>query len=384
MFKTGKDYKSNLGDKYPIFGSSKTPMKFSSSDYLYNSPSFILGRKGTIDQPFKIDTPFWCVDTAMYFDAKNHEQRDFVFYSILGIDFMKYNRGAVLPSLIQSEVNNISLLCPSEEIQKSIASILSHQESIINDMETLVEKYETRQRYLSEELLSGRLRIKEVDGKTVFYKNTEWKEVEINGEIKEIPVDWEVDKVCNFIELMSEGGTPPSGDDKYYKNGKILWVVVEDIKKDIVSSKKQINELGLKKIGGNLWIPGDVLMSTGATIGNVGIVRENLATKQGISGFRADKKKVNQLFLYFLFKNNRDLFIRHANGSTFKSLPQKDIKPLEFIIPSKNEQSLFSIFLEDFEKFVEMQRELLEREKKKFDFLLNKLISGNYLIEDVN
>ena len=31
-------------------------------------------------------------------------------------------------------------------------------------------------------------------------KNTEWKEVEINGEDKEIPSDWEVSKLKNLIE----------------------------------------------------------------------------------------------------------------------------------------------------------------------------------------
>ena len=33
---------------------------------LYNKPSILIGRKGTINKPFWVDKPFWCVDTMFY------------------------------------------------------------------------------------------------------------------------------------------------------------------------------------------------------------------------------------------------------------------------------------------------------------------------------
>ena len=123
--------------------------------------------------------------------------------------------GSTFEGIKISEFSEFQFMFSTE--QSSIASILSAQESIIQDIESLISKYESRFQYLSEELLSGKLRVKEVDGKTVFYKNPEdnWKEVEVNGEMKEIPKDWT------------------------YSNPKMLGFNIKTGKKDANAAKKK-------------------------------------------------------------------------------------------------------------------------------------------------
>mgnify|MGYP001129540479 CR=1 FL=1 len=48
----------------PIYGTGGVFGKANVS--LYSKPSILLGRKGTIDKPFWVDHPFWCVDTMFY------------------------------------------------------------------------------------------------------------------------------------------------------------------------------------------------------------------------------------------------------------------------------------------------------------------------------
>ena len=57
-------------------------------------------------------------------------------------------------------------------------------------------------------------------------KNTEWKEVEINGEDKEIPIGWDLKKLNNLSEKIGDGlhGTPKYVEKSnfYFINGNNL------------------------------------------------------------------------------------------------------------------------------------------------------------------
>lgn len=52
------------GGKFPILATGGEVGRTNS--YLYDKPSIILGRKGTIDIPRYVDVPFWTIDTAYY------------------------------------------------------------------------------------------------------------------------------------------------------------------------------------------------------------------------------------------------------------------------------------------------------------------------------
>ncbi|NAX21674.1 restriction endonuclease subunit S, partial [Vibrio sp. V39_P1S14PM300] len=54
---------------YPIYGTGG--IVGSTNDYLYDKPSIILGRKGSIGNIHYVDKPFWTIDTTFYVEAKN-------------------------------------------------------------------------------------------------------------------------------------------------------------------------------------------------------------------------------------------------------------------------------------------------------------------------
>ena len=59
--------------------------------FLYDKPSVLIGRKGTIDAPQYMDTPFWSVDTLFYTEINQGYDPKFIFYMFNLIDWYSYN-----------------------------------------------------------------------------------------------------------------------------------------------------------------------------------------------------------------------------------------------------------------------------------------------------
>ncbi len=65
---------------------------------LYDKPSVLIGRKGTINQPQYMDRQFWTVDTLFYSIIKGNNNAKFIYYRFLLIDWMQYNEASGVPS----------------------------------------------------------------------------------------------------------------------------------------------------------------------------------------------------------------------------------------------------------------------------------------------
>jgi len=276
-------------------------------------------------------------------------------------------KDSTMPALSTTELGKFQIYYPDLTQQSSIASILSAQESIISDIESLISKYESRFQYLSEELLSGKLRVKEVDGQTVLYKNPEdnWKEVEINGEMKEIPKDWEVEKLEVLIKENAKSKIK-AGDLK--KQGNFPAFNCSKDLKYFYSSSIVDNE--------------NIFLSTG---GNAAIHYYN-----GKSAYSTDvysitnKANVLTKFLYYTFKNGINIINEMFYGAGLKHLNKKEFKNSDWCLPNIKEQNNISSILFEQENLILQQKELLIKEKLKFDWLLDNLLSGKYLVEEEN
>lgn len=303
--------------------------------------------------------------------------------------------GAGLKHLNKKEFKNSDWFFPNNEEQSSIASILSSQESIIQDIESLISKYESRFQYLSDELLSGRLRVKEVDGEVVLYKNPEdnWKEVEINGEMKEFPKDWDV------ITLKDFGFVKTSSVDKKIKEGEqivdlfnymdVYRSVTKLVDKNIKFTKTSIKSHVLEE---NYIRKGDVFFTpsseTEDDIGYSATAIEdipNAVYSYHLIRFRPNQYLLDEKFSGKIFNTKfcRDYFTEKCNGLTRMTLKKGDFEDLQICFPPnfKEQNEIYSI-IQLQEELIEEQKTLLVKEKNKFDWLLDNLLSGKYLIKE--
>lgn len=123
--KYGKDHKKLSEGNIPVYGSGGL-MRYVDTK-LYDGPSILIPRKGTLNNIMFVKTPFWTVDT-MFWSIINVEKIDpqFLFYSICKKDFASMNVGSAVPSMTVNILNDIQISYPKDLAdQRRIASILS-------------------------------------------------------------------------------------------------------------------------------------------------------------------------------------------------------------------------------------------------------------------
>ena len=127
--------------------------------FLYDEPSVLIGRKGTIDQPQYMDTPFWTVDTLFYSAIRDGNNAKFFFYRFCLIEWKQYNEASGVPSLNARTIENITVDCPKPDEQKAIAEILSEMDLELAGLEERRAKTRALKQGMMQELLTGKTRL---------------------------------------------------------------------------------------------------------------------------------------------------------------------------------------------------------------------------------
>jgi type I restriction enzyme M protein len=146
--------------------------------------------------------------------------------------------------------------------------------------------------------------------------------------------DYDIVPLSDVVLDIKDGGTPPrkSKDNQEYFGGNINWCVVKDIKPEIYETREKLTEIGLKNCSAKVWPIDSIIISLGATIGNVGIAKIPTATKQGLSGMIVDNKKILPKYLYYILNYKKEDINNMATGATIKEVrPNRFIK--NFFIP---------------------------------------------------
>ena len=123
--KSGKDQKQveDENGKYPILGTGGQIGKTNS--FLYDKPSVLIGRKGTINKPQYMESPFWTVDTLFYSHIYEPNIPKYLFYSFQNVNWKKYDESTGVPSLSSSTIESVECSIPSPNEQIKVANFLS-------------------------------------------------------------------------------------------------------------------------------------------------------------------------------------------------------------------------------------------------------------------
>jgi type I restriction enzyme S subunit len=158
----GKDYKDieiNEGG-FPVIGSGDEFAK--AKNFIYDKPSVLFGRKGTVDKPIYIDSPFWSVDTMFYTIIHKDINPKYLYYSATQIDFSRYATHTAIPSMRQRDLGKQILFIPSLEEQNAIAAKLDVQCAIIQRLTDEIElfiRYRTR---LISDVVTGKIDVRNI------------------------------------------------------------------------------------------------------------------------------------------------------------------------------------------------------------------------------
>ncbi len=129
------------------------------NEQLYNKPSVLIGRKGTIDSPQYADAPFWAIDTIFYTEVSDNNHPKFVFYLFNIINWLQYNEASGVPSLNATTIESIEVQCPPFPEQQAISTVLSDMDAEITTLEQKRDKIRALKQGMMQELLTGKTRL---------------------------------------------------------------------------------------------------------------------------------------------------------------------------------------------------------------------------------
>lgn len=212
--KYGKDHKKLADGQYPVYGSGGL-MRYVDSK-LYDGPSILIPRKGTLNNIMFVESPFWTVDT-MFWSIINTDKVDpkFLYYSICKRDFASMNVGSAVPSMTVNILNDIQIYYPKKlDDQRRIVSILS----------SLDRKIE-----LNNKINADLEEMAQAIFKNWFVDFEPFKDGKfVDSELGMIPEGWKVGCLGDIAEITS-GKRPPKKSKDKTKDLSIPLIGASDI-----------------------------------------------------------------------------------------------------------------------------------------------------------
>ena len=149
--RSGRDYKHLKPGLIPVYGTGGL-MTYVNEALSKNEDAIGIGRKGTIDQPYKLYAPFWTVDTLFYAIPKIGIDIEFALSCFLRINLKAKDESTGLPSLSKSAINDTRILLPDAREQSRIGTLFSKLDSLIALHQRKHEKLKTVKQSLLEKM----------------------------------------------------------------------------------------------------------------------------------------------------------------------------------------------------------------------------------------
>nr|WP_243449514.1 restriction endonuclease subunit S [Clostridium perfringens] len=342
------------------------------NEYLWNKPSVLIGRKGTIDKPMYIEEPFWTVDTLFYTKINNENNVKWIYYYLNNIDLKKYNEATGVPSLSVNNLNNIKVITPSLKEQEKIAEILSTVDEQIENTEKLIQKNQELKKGLMQQLLTKGI------------GHTEFKKTELGN----IPKEWEIVKFDSVIELLTDyeaNGSFSSIKENvniYNEKNYAYFVRATDLeKKDYINSVKYVDEKSYEFLSKTELKGGELLISKRGQIGKVYLmpnlnIKCTLAPNLYLIKLLNDKVDNSYMYHYFTSSRGQKLLVRNSASTTLGAIYKEDLKKINILLPTIDEQRRISRILSNVEGKIlnnQNKKEKLEELKKG---LMQRLLTG--------
>ena len=185
--------------------------------------------------------------------------------------------------------------------------------------------------------------------------------------------DWEEKKLGDVTKQIGDGlhSTPKYSDDgEYYfingnnlQNGRIV----------IDSNTKQVDYNQLRNSDKNL-DENTILMSINGTIGNIGYYNhEKVMLGKSCAYIISLESCKNFLFSFLQNPNVFKYYYKNLTGTTIKNLGLKAIRNTPILIPEIDEQEKIGRLFERLDQAIDLQRKVVEENKRLKQALLQKL-----------
>ena len=336
----GKDYKSLNDGNIPVYGSGGI-MTFVDT-FVYNRPSVLLPRKGSLNNVFYVDKPFWTVDTIYWTNINEGIiTPKYFFYYMDMQDLEKLNvaSGAV-PSLTQTILNKINIPIPSLAKQQEIVSHLDTFTTLISNLESELDMRCKQYEHYRNQLLN----FEGVEG-------VEWKTL------------GDVGNVCMCKRIMKEE-TSEQGDIPFFKIGTFGGKADAYISNELYEKYKKEYSFPKK---------GDILISASGTIGRLVVFdgKDAYFQDSNIVWIDNDENLVYNAYLKYYYQ----IVEWKTDGGTIKRLYNNNLRATRIAIPSKQTQQEIVEKLDAFENLIQSLEQEIKLRKQQYEYYREKLLT---------
>ena len=243
-----------------------------------------------------------------------------VFISPYFKDFIKrLTAGSTIVHLYQKDIVNFTFPIPTLPEQHHIASALTSIDNLISSLGKLIEKKKNIKQGAMQQLLTGKIRLKEFTEPWVYRKISE-------------------------IATTSSGGTPSRSIPNYYY-GDIKWFTTTELKDNyLYDSVEHITREALNNSSAKMFSANTILMAMyGATIGKLGVLKEPSTTNQACCAIKCNDQILGRLVYILLY--NRKSIIEKGCGAGQPNISQAIVNELSFLVPpcEKEQQAIANI-----------------------------------------
>ena len=357
--KNGRDHKDLADGKYPVYGSGGI-MRYVDA-YLYDKPSILLPRKGSLSNIQFCETPFWTVDTTYYTEINETLCDPYYLYRYLTLlNLASFDSGSTVPSMTFDSYYHQKVLLPSLSEQKRASKVLRNIDNKIQLNEQINRNLEELARLIYDYWFV-QFDFPDKNGKP--YKTSGGKMV-YNDQIKrEIPAGWEVvdiNKLCQVVDCLH------SKKPNYcFENERFYLLSLENITKDgyiDLSDKYYISQKDFEEWTSRICVKeNDFLFTNAGRAGDMGMVPKGVECAIGRNITSVRPIAINPWYLRCFFKS---LYMREQilgnldQGSFFMSFNVRSIKKLKILIPPPE---ILDIFLKKTESYLsEIENNLSE------------------------
>ncbi|MBU5316909.1 restriction endonuclease subunit S [Clostridium bornimense] len=338
--KHGKDQKQIEVEKgkYPILGTGGKIGETNTA--IYNNESVLIGRKGTINKPMYMDTPFWTVDTLFYSEIKSDNIAKFLFYKFQCINWKKYSEASGVPSLSASTIESIKYNIPEKQEQQKIASFLSLVDKKIEKQSEKVEAIKEYKKGMMQKIFSREIRFKDDEG-------------------KEFP-EWEEKKLSNITVCLDNKRKPLNSSERDKRKGTIPYYGangIVDYIDDFIFNEELIL---LAEDGGNF----DDYSTRP--------IAQLIKGKSWVNNHtHVLHCKINTTYVFYTLVH-KDIR-KYINGTSRAKLNKADMLEIVVQVPNIQEQQKIANFLSIIDKKLEKEEEKLETLKEWKKGLLQQM-----------
>ena len=361
--KYGKNQKKVLSEdeNIPIYGTGGL-MGYATTA-LYDKPSVLIGRKGTIGKVKYVEHPFWTVDTLFYTIINSDIViPKYLYYVMSLIDLNNYNEGTTIPSLRTETLNRLEFDIPSIEEQEIVLSCL-------NPIDRKIELNNAINNNLEQQ------------AKTLFKS---WF-VDCEPFNSKQPDDWILGTIDDLAKDIVCGKTPSTKKEEYY-GGYIPFITIPDMHNCVYSlnTARSLSTLGAESQSKKTLPVNSVCVSCIGTAGPVTLVPVPSQTNQQINSI-IPKNTVSPYYVYLLMKTLSEIINKLGqSGSTIVNLNKAQFGKIEVVIPSTKVMLEFTELVKPIFELILLNQKENNRLSNLRDTLLPKLMSGELDVSNID